>query len=86
MQSAFFRLFLAAFSLFPFSVGTTQATYVNWSPATAAVVPAAVVTETSTTPGVVDAGATAEMLPSDSTVKLTAGVVPNLTAVTPVKS
>jgi len=50
------------------------------------VVPAAVVTLVSTTPGLVLGGTTAVITASELTVKLEAGVEPNLTALAPVKS
>jgi hypothetical protein len=51
-----------------------------------AVVPAAVVALTSTVPAVGLGGATAVITASELTVKLEAGVLPNLTALAPVKS
>ena len=56
----------------------------NWSPAPAVLVPAGVVTVTSTVPALA-AGAVAVMEVGELTVKLTALADPNLTAVVPVK-
>jgi hypothetical protein len=56
---------------------------VNWSTALVALVPLAVITVISTVP--VPAGAVAVMLVTLATVKLAAAVVPNFTAVAPVK-
>ena len=55
----------------------------NWSAALVALVPPGVVTVTSTVP--VPAGAVALMLVALLTVKLEAAVVPNFTALAPVK-
>ena len=55
----------------------------NWSAALVALVPPGVVTMTSTVP--VPAGAVALMLVALLTVKLEAAVVPNFTALAPVK-
>jgi hypothetical protein len=69
--------------LIPVTVGATAAVYVNWSAAEVAEVPAGVVTVTSTTP--VPAGLVAVIDVSLWIVTPVAAVVPNFTAVAPVK-
>jgi hypothetical protein len=67
--------------LMPVTVGA--ALYVNWSAELVALVPPEVVTVTFTVP--VPAGLTAVIEVADLTVKLVAAVVPNCTAVAPMK-
>src|SRR6185312_8438916 len=61
------------------------ATYVYWSAALVALVPAGVVTVTSTAPAAAPAGAVAVIDVSLLTVKLVAAIAPKLTAVVPRK-